>query len=194
MEGIVLVILVAFGALAVAGASIFTFARRKNHHPRSVRIAVFSAVVTFVVATAGFVTLASGHHFDSLGRPASTGIQVVFTSQTYDPGTAVFSLNGSVRGLKPGQELWTVFRGAPRGPLFPAPAPCGISSDNLFSCQQILRGTLSPGLANMKGFVVAAVPGAADTFRQYNSGSLGTIGLQELPDGTTQISQISIGN
>ncbi|MGH3827790.1 MAG: hypothetical protein ACRDQX_11550 [Pseudonocardiaceae bacterium] len=194
MEGIVLVVLVTVGALALVGASVFAFARRKNHRPRSVRLAVFSAVVTFVAATAGFVTLARGHRFDALGRPPSTGIQVVFTSQTYDPGTAQFSLNGSVRGLQPGQEIWTVFRATPRGRLFPAPAPCGISSDNLFSCQQILRGTLSPGLVNVKGFVVAAIPGADDTFRQYNSGSLGTTGLQELPDGTTQVSQISVGN
>ncbi|MGH3829585.1 MAG: hypothetical protein ACRDRS_03890 [Pseudonocardiaceae bacterium] len=194
MRGIFLIVLAAAGALAVVGASIFAFSRRENHRPQSARVAVFSAVVTFVAATAGFVTLAHGHHFDALGRPPSTGIRVVFTSQTYDPETALFSLNGSVRGLRPGQELWTVFRGAPRGPLFPAPAPCGISSDNLFSCQQSLRGTLSPERANMKGFVVAAIPGAADTFRQYNSGSLGTTGLQELPDGTTKVSQISVGD
>lgn len=194
MERVVLVILVVVGALAIASTSIFAFARRKSGRLRSVRLAVFAAVVTFVVATAGFVALTRAHYFDKLGTPQSTaGIHVVFTSQTYDPETSLFSLHGFVRGLKPGQEIWIVFRGARRDRLFPAPAPCGISPENQFSCQQILTGTLNPGVANVKGFVVVSIPKAAVMFRQYNSGSLGTVGLHELPDGATLVSQISVG-
>ncbi|MBV9162218.1 MAG: hypothetical protein JO309_06990 [Pseudonocardiales bacterium] len=195
MTQVVLVILAAVGILAVLGAFIFAFARRKDDRPRSLRLAVFVAVVTFVVATAGFIAFTRVHYFDSSGRARSTAdIKIVFTSQTYDPGTALFSLNGFVRGLRPGQELWVVFRGARRNHLFPAPAPCGILPENRFSCQQTITGTLSPVVANVKGFVVAAIPEAAATFRQYNSGSLGTAGLRELPDGATLISPISVGS
>ncbi len=194
MEGVVLVILVVVGALAVTSASIFAFARRNNDRLRSVRLAVFAAVVTCVAATAGFVTLTRVHYFDTLGHPPSTaGVHVVFTSQTYDPGTSLFSLNGFVRGLKPEQELWIVFRGVQRDHLFPAPAPCVILPADQLSCRQSLTGTLRPGTTNVKGFVVAVVPKAAAMFRKYDSGSLGTTGLHELPDGATLVSQISVG-
>ncbi|MBV8540899.1 MAG: hypothetical protein JO364_01525 [Pseudonocardiales bacterium] len=195
MEGVVLVILAVVGALAVVSTSIFAFARRNSDRPRSVRLAVFAAVMTFVVATAGFVALARAHYFDTLGRPHSTaGIQVVFTSQTYDPGTALFSLNGVVRGLKPGQDLWVVFRNAQQDHIFPAPAPCGIQPGGLFSCRQRLTGRLSPEVTNVRGSVVAATPQAAATFMEYNSGPRGTTGLRELPDGATRVSQISVGS
>jgi hypothetical protein len=194
MEEMVLVILVVAGALAVASVCIFAFVRRKNDRLRSVRLTVLAAVMTFVAATAGFVALTRAHYFDTLGHPPSTtGVHVVFTSQTYDPGTSLFSLNGSVRGLRPEQELWIVFRGAQRAHLFPAPAPCVISPANQLSCQQNLTGALSPGVVNVKGFVVAAAPKAAAMFRQYDSGALGTAGLHELPDGATLVSQISVG-
>lgn len=195
MQRVVLVILAAIGVLAVVGASIFAFARRKGDRLRSARLAVFTAVVTFVAATAGFVALTRIHYFDALGRaPSTAGIQVVFTSQTYDPETALFNLNGFVRGLRPEQELWIVFRGERRDHLFPAPAPCGILPENRFSCQQSITGTLTPGTAKVKGFLVAAIPKAAAIFRQYDSGSLGTAGLRELPDGATLVSQISVGS
>jgi hypothetical protein len=194
MEGVVLVVLVVVGVLAVASVSIFAFSRRKNDRLRSVRLAAFAAVVTFVAATAGFVVLTRVHHFYTLGRPSpSAGVHVVFTSQTYNPESSLFSLNGSVRGLKPRQELWIVFRGAQRDHLFPASAPCVILPQSQLSCQQNLTGTLNPEVANIKGFLVAAPPKAAAMFRRYDSGSLGTAGLHELPDGATLVSQISVG-
>jgi hypothetical protein len=195
MERVVLVILVAVGVLTVVGAFFFAFARRKDDRRRSVRLAVFAAVVSFVVATAGFVALTHVRYFDASRRTHSpAGIQVVFTSQTYDPGTALFSLNGLVRGLRPEQQLWVVFRGAQRDRLFPAPAPCNILPKGRFSCQQNITGTLGPGVVNAKGFVVAVVPAAAAIFKQYASGSLGTAGLHELPDGAAVVSQISVGS
>lgn len=194
MEGAVLVILVVVGVVALASVSIFAFARRKIDRLRSVRLAVFAAVVTFVAATSGFVILARVHYFDTLGRPPSTaGAHVVFTSQTYNPGNSLYSLNGLVRGLNSDQNLWIVFRGAQRGHLLPAPVPCVILPDNQFSCQQILTGTLDPGVANVKGFVVVANPQATTMLRRYGSGSLRTPGLRQLPDGATLVSQISVG-
>jgi hypothetical protein len=192
---VVLVILVAVGVLAVVGAFFFAFSRRTDDRRRSVRLAVFAAVVSFVVATAGFITLAHVRYFDAARRTHSpAGIQVVFTSQTYDPETALFGLNGLVRGLKPEQQLWVVFRGARRDHLFPAPAPCTILPEGRFSCQQSITGTLGPGATNMKGFVVAVVPAAAAIFKRYASGSLGTVGLHGLPDGAAVVSQISVGS
>lgn len=193
MERAVLAILAAVGALALAGASIFAFARRNNHRLRSVRLAVFAGVVTFVAATTSFIVLARVHYFDALGHQNHTGIHVVFTSQTYNLGTALFSLDGSVRGLRPGRELWIVFRGAQEGHFFPASAPCDTLPNDLFSCRQSLTGNLSPAVMKVRGYVVVATPGAAAIFRRYNSGSLGTTGLPELPGGATQISQISVG-
>lgn len=194
MEGVVLTILVIVGVLAVACTCIFAFVGRKNDRLRSVRLTVLAAVVTFVVATAGFVALTRSRYFDTLSHSSSTaGVHVIFTSQTYNPETFLFSLNGSVRGLKPRQELWIVFRGAQRNHLFPASAPCAILPENRLSCQQNLTGTLNPEVTNVKGFVVAATPKAAAMFRQYDSGSLGTVGLHELPDGATLVSQISVG-
>jgi hypothetical protein len=194
MEGVVLAILVVVGVLAVASACIFAFVRRKNRRLRSVRLAVLAAVVTFVVATAGFVTFARARYFDTLVHPPPTaGVHVVFTSQTYNPENFLFSLNGFVRGLKSGQELWIVFRGAQRNHLFPAPEPCVILPENQLGCQQNLTGTLNPAVTNIKGFLVVATPKAATMFRQYDSGSLGTAGLHELPDGATLVSQISVG-
>jgi hypothetical protein len=195
MEKIVLVVLVAVGVLAVVGAFFFAFYRRTDDRRRSVRLAVFAAVVSFVVATTGFIALTHVRYFDASRRtPSSVGIQVVFTSQTYDPETALFGLNGLVRGLKPGQQLWVVFRGARRDHLFPAPAPCNILPEGRFNCQQSITGTLGPRATNMKGFVVAVFPAAAAIFKQYASGSLGTAGLPELPDGAAVVSQISVGS
>jgi hypothetical protein len=196
MQRAILPILAAVGVLVVVGAFRFAFSRRKDDQLRSMRLAVFSAVVTFVAATAVFIAIARVHHFNpSGGMSSTTGIQILFTSQTYDPGTARFSLNGVARGLKPEQELWVVFRGPQRDRLyFPAPTPCGILPENQFSCQQVITGNLSPGTAKVRGLLIAAVPEVADIFRRYNSGSLGTAGLHELPDGATVVSQISIGS
>lgn len=194
MEGVVLVVLVVVGVLAVASVSIFAFARRKNDRLRSVRLAAFAAVMTFVAATAGFVVLTRVHHFYTLGRPSpNAGVHAVFTSQTYNPENSLFSLNGFVRGLKPGQELWIVFRGAQRNHFFPAPAPCVVLPENQLGCQQNLTGTLNPEVTDVKGFLIVVTPKAAVMFRQYDSGSLGTVGLHELPDGATLVSQISVG-
>ena len=197
MQRAILPILAVVGLLVVVGAFIFAFSRRKkNDQLRSVRLAVFSAVVTFVVATAVFISIARVHHFNSLGGASSTtGIQVFLTSQTYDPGTAQFSLNGVARGLRPEQELWIVFRGPQRDRLyFPAPAPCGILPESRFSCQEVITENLSPEPAKVRGYLVAAVPEAAAIFTRYHSGPRGTGGLHELPDGATVISQISIGS
>ena len=195
MQRVILPVLVVVGLLIVVGAFKFAFSRRSNDQLRSVRLAVFAAVVTFVAATAVFIAIARAHHFKSLsGASATTGIQVFFTSQTYDPGAAQFSLNGVARGLRPEQELWVVFRGPQRDRLyFPAPIPCGILPESRFSCQEVIAGNLGPGPAKVRGYLVAATPEAVDIFRRYNSGSLGTGGLHELPDGATVISQISIG-
>lgn len=196
MEGVVLAILVVVGVLAVVSVSIFAFAQRKNDRLRSVRLAAFAAVVTFVAATAGFVVLTRVYHFYShgLSRPSSSaGVHVIFTSQTYNPETSLFVLNGFVRGLKPDRELWIVFRGTQRDHLFPASAPCAVLPENQLSCQQNLIGILNPESANVKGFLVSAAPKAAAVLRQYDSGSLGTVGLREFPDGATLVSQISVG-
>ncbi len=195
MQRAILPILAVVGTLVVVGAFIFAFSRRKDDRLRSVRLAVFSAVVTFVAATAVFIAIARAHYSNAWGGTSSTtGIQAFFTSQTYDPGTAQFSLTGVARGLKPGQELWVVFRSPQRDRLyFPAPTSCDILPENRFSCQEVIAGNLSLGLVKVRGYLIAAAPGAADIFRRYNSGSLGTAGLHELPDDATVVSQISIG-
>lgn len=195
MQRSILPILAAVGILVVVGAFIFAFSRRKDDRLRSVRLAVFSAVVTLVAATAVFIVIARAHHFNSSsGASSATGIQAFFISQTYDPETAHFSLTGVARGLKPGQELWVVFRSPQRDRLyFPAPTPCDILPEDRFSCQEVIAGNLSPGPVKVRGYLIAAAPGAADLFRRYNSGSIGTAGLHEIPDDATVISQISIG-
>jgi len=195
MERAVVIILAVVGVLAVAGACIFAFVRRKDDHLRSVRLAVLAAVISFVVATAGFVAFTHRHYADAWHRESSpAGIHVVYTSQTYDPQTALFRLHGIVRGSKPEQQLWVVFHSARRDRFFPAPAPCTISSEGDFSCQQNIADTLSPGVADTKGSIVAVPPEAADVFRQYASGSRGTAGWHRLPDGATEVSHISVGS
>lgn len=199
MERAVVIVLAVVGILAVAGACFFAFARRKDDHLRSVRLAVLAAVISFVVATAGFVAFTHRHYAGAWHRESSpvgthAGIHVVFTSQTYDPQTALFSLQGIVRGSEPEQQLWVVFHGARRDRFFPAPAPCTISPEGNFSCQQNIAGTLNPGVVDTKGWIVTVAPEAADVFRQYTSGSAGTAGLRRLPDGVTVISQISVGS
>jgi hypothetical protein len=195
MEQVVLAILAVVGALAVGTAFIFAFSRRNNDLHRSARLAIFAAVVTFVAATAGFIIATRIFYFDaSRHAPSPSGIQVIVTLQTYNPQTNLFSLDGSIRGLKPEQEIWLVFRSAQRDLPFPAPAPCNIFSENLFSCQRILTGTPGPATPNVKGFLVAAVPKAAAVFRKYNSGSLGTAGLHDLPDGAILISKVCLGS
>lgn len=195
MERVVLVALSVVGVLVVASSFFFAFFRRKNDRSRSVRLAIFAAVVTFVVATAAFISVVRMFYFDSLGQARSaTGIQTVFISQTYDPRTGLFGLDGSVSGLQPEQELWIVFRNAQRGHHLLALAPCSILSENRFSCQKIATGAPRPAEPNIKGFIVAAMPGAAAVLRQSNSGSPKAVDLHQLPRGAMLISQISLGS
>lgn len=195
MERVVLVALSVVGVIAVMSSFIFAFFRRKDDRFRSVRLAIFAAVVTFVFATACFVAITRLFYFGSSGRaPSVAGVQAVFTSQTYDPRTGLFGLDGSVSGLKPEQELWVFFRDAQRSHSFLALAPCSILPENRFSCQKIATRAPSPAEPNIKGFIVAAMPAAAAVLRQSNSGSPGTVDLHQLPRGATLVSQISIGS
>jgi hypothetical protein len=194
MEQVVLITLSVVGLLAVASSFAFAFLRRRDNRFRSVRLAIFAAVVTFVFTTACVVAVTRIFYFSSLGRASSTGIQVVFTSQTYDPRTGLFGLDGSVSGLKPEQQLWIFFRDAQRDHHFLALAPCDILPQNRFSCHKIATGAPRPAESGIKGFIAAAMPEAVAVLRQSNSGSPGTVDLYQLPRGATRISQISVGS
>jgi hypothetical protein len=197
MIRVVLVALFVVGSLAVMSAFIFAFTRRKGDRFYSMRMAIFAVVLTFVLATSGLIVVGRMFYFHDMRRntPPPAAAQVVFTSQTYDLQSGLFSLEGSVWGLGPGQQLWVVFRSSQQDRLFPAQFPCEILSKNRFSCLRISTGALSPSKPNVKGFIVAAEPGVATNFRWGTSeSSPGAAGLHRLPDGVTLVSKIAIGS
>ena len=145
MEKVVLTILLIAGFLAVVSAFIFAFTRQKDERSYSVRMGAFVVVLTFVLATSGLIVAGRMFYFHGVRNvaPPATA-QMVFTSQTYDLQSGLFSLEGSVWGLGPGRELWVVFRGEQSDRLFPAQTPCEILSENRFSCSRISTGALNP--------------------------------------------------
>ncbi|HEY3689526.1 MAG TPA: hypothetical protein VGL46_04395 [Pseudonocardiaceae bacterium] len=194
---VVLAALFVAGFLAVGGAFVFAFSRRKINRSYSVRMAVFVVVLTFVLATFGFIVAGRMFFFHSTRNASSSAtVQVVFTSQTYDLQSGLFSLEGSVRGLGSGQELWVVFRDSQSDRLFPAQAPCAVLPDNRFSCLRIPTGALNPSKPNVKGFMVAAAPRAAAAIFRRDASELSprTVSLYGLPDGATLVSKIAIGS
>jgi hypothetical protein len=197
MVRVVLTALFVAGFLAVLGSFAFAFARRKDDRSYSMRTAVFVVVLTFVLATSGLIAVGRMFYFhDMRNAPPPIAAEVVFTSQVYDLQSGLFSLEGSIRGLGPGQELWVVFRDSKSDRLFPAQAPCEILPGNMFSCLRISTGAPSPSKPNIKGFMAVAASGAAATaFRRDTSESLpGAVSLHRLPDGVTLISKIAIGS
>jgi hypothetical protein len=177
------------------GAFIFAFTRRKGERSYSVRMGVFVIVLTFVLATSGLIVAGRMFYFHGVRNvPLPATAQMVFTSQTYDLQSGLFSLEGSVWGLGPGQELWVVFRGEQSDRLFPAQSPCEILSENRFSCSRISTGALNPSKPNVKGFIVVAAPEVATIFRRSTSGlPSGTVDFHQLPHGATLVGKISIG-
>ena len=197
MVRVVLAILFVVGLIAVVGAFVFAFTRRRADRSYSMRMAVFVVVLTFVIATLGLIVAGRMFYFrDTRGVSSPATVRVVFTSQTYDLGSGLFSLEGSVWGLSPGQQLWVVFGDSKSDRLFPAQAPCGVLPENRFSCLRISIGTFSPSKPNVKGFIVAAAPGAgAAILKGGTSESPSGVGsFHRLPDGVTLVSKIAIGN
>ena len=167
----------------------------KINRSYSMRMAVFVVVLTFVLATSGLIAAVvcslSWHE-----ECAFTGsAEVVFTSQIYDLQSGLFSLEGSIRGLGPGQELWVVFRDSQSDRLFPAQAPCEVLPGNMFSCLRISTGAPSPSKPNVKGFMAVAASSGSCCLQ---AGRLGvvtrTVSLYGLPDGVTLVSKIAIGS
>lgn len=217
MEQVVLGILAIVGILAIASVINFVFARRNDGTQYVTGSTIFAAVASFVaVITAFVITFAqifsdSSDHApapsalrpfapDSVDQdlPGAVGpnlsVPVTLTAQTYDPRTALLGLEGIAPGLGPNEELWVVLRGQPKGQFFPAPAPCTISSEGRFSCQQIPTGTLSSATPKVNGLLVVAGPEASIAFRRYSSGLLGKIGFERLPGDAVAVKSIAVGS
>jgi hypothetical protein len=196
MVSAVLATLFVAGFLAVVGAFIFAFIR-KNSRPYSVRMAILAVVLTFVLATFGVIVAGRMFYFHRLSAASSpTATRVIYTSQTYDLQSGLFTLEGSVRGLSRGQQLWVVFRDSRSDRLFPAKAPCATLPGDRFSCSRIATGAPTSTRPNVKGFIVAVAPGAsAAVLRLDVSGlSLEKGNVHRLPDGVTLIGKVTIGN
>jgi hypothetical protein len=192
----VLATLFVAGFLAVVVAFIFAFTR-KDSRPYSMRMAIFAVVLTFVFATFGLIAVGRVFYFHrATDTSTPTTVHVVFTAQTYDLQSGLFSVTGSVQGLTPGQQLWVVFRDSHYDRLFPAQTPCELLPNNKFACSGIPTGAPSPRRPNVKGFLITAAPDATAAIPR-----LGTSGLTprqgntyQLPKGLTLISKITIGN